>query len=106
MTNISFFSVFFVSINYHFIAKYSPLARNFKSLEDLVKQDDIKFSCVEGGATERFFKNSKVNIPPQAVMIMEKVKFDNLVSRRNQRISHISSFFLLKTPIFPKFWED
>ena len=30
------------------------------SLEDLINSDNIKFGCVRGGATENFFKNSKV----------------------------------------------
>merc|ERR1711976_402632 len=45
--------------------------RTFKSIEDLIKQD-ISFSCVEGGATERFFKNSKIPEYKQAWILMNK----------------------------------
>jgi len=61
--------------------------RTFKSIEDLVKQDDIKFACVEGGATERFFKNSKV---PEYRQAWEKmVEFGLMVQSNDEGIERV-----------------
>ena len=57
--------------------------RTFKSIEDLVKQDDIKFSCVEGGATERFFKNSKI---PEYRQAWEKMVEFGLMVQSNDEV--------------------
>merc|ERR1712176_1194633 len=61
--------------------------RTFKSIEDLVKQDDIKFACVEGGATERFFKNSKI---PEYRQAWEKmVEFGLMVQSNDEGIERV-----------------
>merc|ERR1712110_51569 len=57
--------------------------RTFKSIEDLIKQD-ISFSCVEGGATERFFKNSKIPEYNQAWNMMND--FDLMTKNNNEGI--------------------
>ena len=57
--------------------------RTFKSIEDLVKQDDIKFSCVEGGATERFFKNSRI---PEYRQAWEKMVEFGLMVQSNDEV--------------------
>merc|ERR1712137_826446 len=60
--------------------------RTFKSIEDLIKQD-ISFSCVEGGATERFFKNSKIPEYNQAWNMMND--FDLMTKNNNEGIERV-----------------
>ena len=60
--------------------------RTFKSIEDLIKQD-ISFSCVEGGATERFFKNSKIPEYKQAWILMNKF---GLMTKNNDEVYMIA----------------
>ena len=60
--------------------------RTFKSVEDLIKQD-ISFSCVEGGATERFFKNSKIPEYKQAWILMNKF---GLMTKNNDEVYMIT----------------
>ena len=67
--------------------------RTFKSIEDLIKQD-ISFSCVEGGATERFFKNSKIPEYNQAWNMMND--FDLMTKNNNEVYMITFSFFKTK----------
>ena len=52
-------------------------------------QDDIKFGCVKGGATERFFKNSKVGFYNK---VWEKmVEMDEMTSNNEEVCKEPSS---------------
>jgi len=53
---------------------YKPYRRmnTFSSIEDLVNQTDIKFGCVKGGSTEKFFKNSNNPVYRKAWEIMKE----------------------------------
>ena len=53
---------------------YKPYRRmnTFSSIEDLVNQTDIKFGCVKGGSTEKFFKNSNNPVYRRAWEIMKE----------------------------------
>ena len=65
--------------------------RTFKTVEDLVKQDDVTFACVKGGSTERFFQNSK---NPEYRQVWEKmVKFD-LMTTNNNEVSMMTIWYL------------
>ena len=57
--------------------------RTFKTIEDLVKQDDIAFACVKGGSTERFFKNSKI---PEYRQAWEKMVEFGLMTKSNDEV--------------------
>lgn len=46
-------------------------------------QDDIKFGCVKGGATERFFKNSKVGFYNK---VWEKMVDMNEMTSNNEEV--------------------
>ena len=52
------FSIPYMQTGIQILYKPYRMMNTFSSIEDLVNQTSIKFGCVKGGSTERFFKNS------------------------------------------------
>ena len=81
-------------------------ATGIKSLDDLAKQDKIKYGVMKGGSVGRFFETSKMSV--HRTMWFHMTKYDTFVRNTKHGVHKVrtKNFAYLTDEPFLRYWNQ